>query len=530
MKPVTTAAGCLALALLTFFQFPGHTWLQQDTQIYAPILEHEHDPLALRNDPLVQHPHVAYTLYDEAALALRAVTGLGYREVLEIQQVAMRALGIWGLLLMAAAVGLSTGGAWLVAMIVSLGATIAGPEVLTFEYEPTPRAFALPLVVCAAGLLAHRKYTAAGICAACALLYHPPTALPFWALLPIVALRAPRQAARAAIPLAAACAILFLDAHGQAGPALFARLTPLDEQLQHLRTAYVWISTWPRENVWHYPIVFLLLVAAAGRIGRMKPELRIYVLGLPAIGLACMPLSWLLLEHEKLALLPQLQPLRNVLFIVLMAQFLTAAAGVLAAERRRDWEAATWFTMAYLLAVPAEWRPAAVAIGLGALAVLAARRAPVAGLAAFVAIPVIGGVVHYPKLRTPEVEQLSTWARTSTPRDSVFVFPDAGRSLAPGIFRAQAIRAVYVDWKGGGQINFFQDFAAEWWFRWQQTVGRGFAPQDLPRYGALGIQYVVLQPKDRLPRPAAFENSAYVAYKWGQPDLSPFIGRDAPNR
>ena len=27
-----------ALALLTFFQFPGHTWLQQDTQIYAPVL------------------------------------------------------------------------------------------------------------------------------------------------------------------------------------------------------------------------------------------------------------------------------------------------------------------------------------------------------------------------------------------------------------------------------------------------------------------------------------------------------------
>ena len=75
MKPLATAAACAALALLTFFQFPGHTWLQQDTQIYVPILEHLRDPAVLRNDILVQQPHVAFTLYDETALALRAVTG-----------------------------------------------------------------------------------------------------------------------------------------------------------------------------------------------------------------------------------------------------------------------------------------------------------------------------------------------------------------------------------------------------------------------------------------------------------------------
>ena len=44
MKPLATAAVCVALALLTFFQFPGHTWLQQDSQIYVPILEHLRDP------------------------------------------------------------------------------------------------------------------------------------------------------------------------------------------------------------------------------------------------------------------------------------------------------------------------------------------------------------------------------------------------------------------------------------------------------------------------------------------------------
>src|SRR5262249_244082 len=101
MKRFATASFCLALALLTFFQFPGHTWLQQDTQIYAPILEHLRDPSLLRNEILVQQPHVAWSLYDEAALALRAITGLGFREVLALQQIATRALGVWGILLLA---------------------------------------------------------------------------------------------------------------------------------------------------------------------------------------------------------------------------------------------------------------------------------------------------------------------------------------------------------------------------------------------------------------------------------------------
>src|SRR5437879_10859495 len=101
MKPIATASLCLAFALLTFIQFPGHTWLQQDTQIYAPILEHLRDPSVLRNEIVVEQPHLAYSLYDEVALGLRALTGLGFRELLTAQQIVTRALGIWGLLLLA---------------------------------------------------------------------------------------------------------------------------------------------------------------------------------------------------------------------------------------------------------------------------------------------------------------------------------------------------------------------------------------------------------------------------------------------
>src|SRR5436305_14220996 len=111
MKHIATASLCLALALLTFYQFPGHTWLQQDTQIYAPILEHVRDPSVLRNEIVVEQPHLAYSLYDEVALGVRIATGLGFREVLAVQQIATRAIGIWGLMLLAEALGLVWNGA-----------------------------------------------------------------------------------------------------------------------------------------------------------------------------------------------------------------------------------------------------------------------------------------------------------------------------------------------------------------------------------------------------------------------------------
>jgi hypothetical protein len=132
-------------------------------------------------------------------------------------------------------------------------------------------------------------------------------------------------------------------------------------------------------------------------------------------------------------------------------------------------------------------------------------------LAAFLAIPIFGGVVNYPKLHTPALAELSAWAQSTTPRDAVFLFPEAGHRLDPGVFRAEALRAVYVDWKGGGQVNYLRDFATEWWFRWQQTM-QGFHASDLPRYEALGIPYVVLPPKDHLQQAPVFRNSEYAVY------------------
>ncbi|HXA48742.1 MAG TPA: hypothetical protein VNV86_00490 [Candidatus Acidoferrum sp.] len=515
MNRVATASLCLAFALLTFFQFPGHTWLQQDTQIYAPILEHLHDPAVLRNDIVVQQPHVAYTLYDEIALGLRRVTGSGFREILQAQQIATRALGFWGLLLLAEALGLGFGGAITVAAICSLGAVVAGPAVLTVEYEPSPRAFAFPLVVLAMGLAAHGRYRAAGVAGGVALLYHPPTALAFWGIWVVLCIL-PGKAAwdrrQALYGLGFAAAILRIAADGQRETQTFvAHLSPLNEMLQRLRASYVWVSAWPWQTIAQHVMLFAVLVAAFWRVrGSMGRDTKTFLVVLPALGLLSMPVSWLLLEQWKWGVIPQVQPMRTLLFITFAMQLLCAVAGV-RAERRA--EAAGWFALAFLPTLPFTWGGIALAAAMGVAAAMAGRWMPAVAVAAFFVVPGIGGVVNYPRLQTAELAQVSEWARAHTSADATFLFADAPRGLDAGVFRTDALRAVYVDWKGGGQVNYLSDFGEQWWFRWQQTLAKKFSPSDLPRYEALGIRYVVLRKEHRMAADAAYENARYVVYE-----------------
>jgi hypothetical protein len=135
------------------------------------------------------------------------------------------------------------------------------------------------------------------------------------------------------------------------------------------------------------------------------------------------------------------------------------------------------------------------------------------GVAAFFLLPTLGEVPTYPHLHTPELAQLSAWARAATPRDAVFLFADAGKHLEPGIFRTEAARAIYVDWKGGGQVNYLAGLALEWWSRWQKVLAKPYDPNAGVDYRSLGIDYIVLSPEHRLAaRTPAFENSRYIAY------------------
>jgi len=536
MKNIAVAAGILALTALTWLQFPGHTWLQQDSQIYVPILEHLRDPSVLRRDILVESPHVSFTLYDEAARALDAATGLGFRRVLEGEQLVTRALGIWGLYLMATALGFSTPASLLVAAIISLGAKIAGPAVLSVEIEPDPRGFGVPLLLLAAGLAAHNRCLAAGISASVAFLIHPPTVVPFWAVYLALALSVRKRSLYLAfIPLAAACIVLAAAARLQQGATeaqlFFARITPFIESLQRMRVPYSWISTWWREWLPHYLVLYTASLLAFARVRNRAPlNLKFFLIGLPLAGALSMPASFILLEKMKWVLIPQLQPMRALLFVTVIAQFSGAAAGILAAQKRRYPEALVWFALVYLIplntsvtALPPMNRALAVLL-LAAGATLAAfaetRQSRIGAVsmlcvavAAFFLVPILGRVTPYPHLHTPELAQLSSWARKSTDPDAVFLFADAGKHLEPGIFRSEAQRAIYVDWKGGGQVNYLTGLGEQWWTRWRQTLASPFSPQNIPAYHATGIDYIVLSPRNRLSgRTPTFENASYLVY------------------
>jgi hypothetical protein len=534
MKNLAVIAGILLLTALTWFAFPGHTWLQQDTQIYVAILKHLRNPAVLRHDILVEHPHVTFTLYDEIARGLARATGLGFHEVLEGEQLLTRALGVGGLYLMATAAGASPSASLLVAGILSLGATIGGPAVLSMEIEPDPRGFAVPLLLLAMGLAAHGRRCEAAMAAAAAFLLHPPTVIPFWIV--YLCLLVWRREWIALAPLAAAAVILSIAARYQQGAGeaqiFLARLAPFTESLQRLRAPYSYISEWWREWLPHYVLLYTASVVAYLRMRAKAPlDLQIFLAGLPLVGILSVPTSYLLLEKMKWALLPQIQPMRALLFVTVMAEFSGALAGVAAVRASRYVEACGWFTVVYLVPIATHvdrmpsWRQTLVIALLAAGACGAAwaearryRRSAVvmAGVAAaaFFLIPGLGGVRMYPRLHTPELTQLAGWARAATPPDAVFLFPDLGKQLEPGIFRAKAERAVYVDWKSGGQVNYREGFGHEWWSRWQRVMAhRPLENGDVAAYRALGIDFVVRRASDRMPgRAPVFGNSGYLVY------------------
>jgi hypothetical protein len=153
---------------------------------------------------------------------------------------------------------------------------------------------------------------------------------------------------------------------------------------------------------------------------------------------------------------------------------------------------------AWAASVGRKWAPAAVVL---------------VALAPFWLIPSYGKVVTYREVRTPELLELCDWARRETAKDAMFLFPNAGRSLEPGIFRATALRAVYVDWKAGGQVNFFPRLGFEWWERWQQTMARPFRPEKLPLFASLGVDFIVLPAKNRLEDDTpVYSNAGFVVY------------------
>ena len=536
-------AAIIVLTLLTFLQFPGHTFLQSDTQIYMPILERFRDPALFTRELLAQHPHTSFTIYDESALALSRMTGLDLETVLVGEQFVFRALGILGVFLLACALRLSTRHALLAAAAFSLGATIAGPTVLSMEYEPVPRGFAVPLLLLAVGLAAHGRDLAAGVAASIAFIYHPPSVIPFWIVYFSLTLWPSRPAVMrrrilGLIPILAGVIALFALSRLQTGVSdplnFFSRIDPELERLQRMRAPYNWLSMWEPKWFLHYALLWSASLLAFRRVAKSaSQDVRFFLIGLPLIGALSLPVTWLLLEGWNWIVVPQMQPARTLLFVTVLAGLLAVVAAVRACEEQRWWECILWFALVF--AIPTNTYVPGLITGPGTRTLLVAGLALVAtaavwaelrkrkwaavpwaaaALLPFFLIPWAGGVVNYPRVDTAELEALSEWARTNTSKDAVFLFPDAGRELYPGVFRSTAQRAVYVDWKAGGQVNFMREFAVEWSERWQRTGAGRFRPAQIASYPAWGIDYFVVKSAHPLAgRTPVFTNSQFLVYR-----------------
>jgi hypothetical protein len=535
----------LALVFFTwlgFRWFPGHTYLQSDTQIYLPMLERLDEPGFLARDFVVTRPHISFTVYDEVTIALHKALHLDFEPALVSQQLVFRFAAMVGVYLLAVALGSPPMYAVLVSAFLNLGASLLGPAVLIVEYDPVPRGFAFGLLLLALGLLAHRQALLSGLAAGLAFLYQPPTAAPFWGLV-LLGLAFDRDARRRWKPLLLTFCIacLLLANLAQLQPEvvesqnLFGRLSERMIQLQHFRTRYCWVSLWAPQDIWSYLGIWICGLWAASRIAPfIRRETRWFIVGLPLIGVLSVPLSYLLLEVWHFAIIPQFQPARALLYTVALSSILCSVAGIRAAIRKRLAESIGWFLV--VIAIPLNVRVFdlfrlndrlsfqvfGIWFGLAALTALIIRFTtrewlwPLAFAAPVLAVFALPGPAHvqtFPKLDKGPATQLAQWAKKNTWGSSMFLFPDAGHEPYPGIFRALSERALYVDWKSGGQLNYFESLADEWYSRFEQTMDGKFTASRLQDMLSLPIDYYVLEPKHRVAGiEPVFENRQFVVY------------------
>ncbi|MGH9622485.1 MAG: hypothetical protein ACRD45_22610 [Bryobacteraceae bacterium] len=535
---------CAAIAAIVWLEFafyPGHTYLRGRTQLYVPALERLAYPSFLSRDLVATHPFVTYTIYDEVTLFLKQVIGLHLQAGLTVQQLLCRAAAVAGVFLMAGAAGFADVLALVVAAVVNLGIGLAGPTVSTVGLEPIPRVFAFGLVLLALGLLLKERPLLGSLIGGIALVYDARIAAIFWIVFLLAAAceRRLRPLCKAGLPILLVFVLLLANfAQLQQGEVHvqidFGKIPAWLRVLQQSHTGSVWVSSWAGTYVWQYAGIYVLGLWAIARIWPiLNRQARWFFLALPAAGLLSVAVSYLGLECFAWFPMAQIQPAQNLLYTAALAAIACALAAMQAAGKRRIWEAGLWFAVVFALASdssifdflrPRSIREAAALVlcfALAfALAALAAgfERAPrwppspfAAFLAALFAIPAL--LPHPAPINTKPVTCLADWALKNTWGSSLFLFPDAGRSIEPGSFRVKSRRGLWVDWQSGALADYFEAAAAEWSRRWRQAAAGPFTPERLQRLLPLGIDYYVLKKKDRLANVApVFQNRRYVVY------------------
>jgi len=539
-RAILLGLGIVAFTWLEFEFVPGHSYLQSGTQIYLPSLERLDTPGYLSRDLVATHPHFTYTIYDEVTLFLHKADGMTLEKALIGQQFLCRAAAILGVFLLAISAGLSDPLALLAAVLLNLGAALAGPAVRLVAYEPTPSGFAFGLVLLAMGLLAREKPLLAGLAGGMALVYHPATAGPFWVpvLLAFILDRRLRSLLRPALTILIVFVLLLANlAQLQPGVGdpqpFFGKLTPQLAALQQYRTKFVWVSLWAGTDLWHYLAIWVCGMWAAARLWPiLNRQMRWFLLTLPTFGILSLPLSDLLLEHLRWSLISHAQPARTLLFTVALASLACALAGLRAAVKRKTLEACLWLFVVFALPINTRVLDflrlsksidraqlllcVALACGLAlALRQIGTTKWRAAVLlfpvAAMFAIPKTG--VGTAKMNETPIREVADWAEANTWGSSMFLFPDAGRERYPGIFRAESRRALWVDWESGELVDYFESAGEEWWRRWEQTMQGAYSPERLESDLPLPIDYYVLKRSNRLVgiRPV-FANKEFVVY------------------
>ncbi len=478
---------CLSLATLTWANYqvwPGHSYAEGETQTYVPMLERLDTPGYLTRDLVATHPTLTYTIYDELTLFLHEAIHWDFRKALAIQQVVCRAAGILGVYLIAASAGVGPWWSLLLSALVNLGTLLPGIDVMLVEREPVPRAFAFGLLVLAIGLVTAGKPLLAGLSGGIALVYAPPLAAVFWLviLLMSVASKNERRLLKPTLTILVVFALLLANlVQLQPGMGeqqiLVGRIAGDLALQQHYRTPSAWVSLWAPREIWLYLGLWVCSLWATTRIWiSLNRRARYLFLLFPSLGILSIAVSDLLLEHLRWVIVPQIQPARALLFTALFVLVACGIAGAKAASHRLWLEAALWF--AALIALPANTFFHA----------------------------------QTPANRT-QILRVAEWAERTTWGSSMFLFPDAGRNLYPGVFRAASRRALYVDWMSGSHLTLFPSLAQEWRTRWEQTMGGQFTPQKLGGMLQTPVDYFVLQSSHRLAglKPA-YSNSDFVVY------------------
>lgn len=541
-RAVLLLLGIAAITWLEFDVFPGHSYLQGATQIYLPVLERLDTPGFLSRDLVATHPHVSYTIYDEVTLFLREGGGLSFKPALLTQQVLCRAAAITGIFLLFLAAGLDDILALVFAAWLNLGAALHGPCVLLVEHEPTPRGFSFALVLLAMGLIAREKPLLSGLVAGLALLYDPVIAAPFWLVILLAFLfdRKLRVVLRPALTILLVFVLLLANlAQLQPGitdsQPVFARLPADLAALQKLRTDYVWVSSWAGKDLWGYLGLFVCALWAVTRIyAGLNGLLRWLLLGLSTCGVLAVTASAVSLDHFRWALVPRIEPAQVLLYTVAVASITCSIAGCRAASGRKWREAFAWFLVVAAIPVNAELfellRPRNVsslfnsAVWILLTFVLIAtlryyggkRRPGLMGIApafAVILLAATGTGESSPRMDVTGIQKVAAWAESSTWGSSLFLFPDAGRAIYPGIFRAESRRALWVDWKSGIEVKYSEPVGMEWWHRWESAMQEPFSPKRLETLLPLPIDYYVLKSSNRLAKiQPVFATSEFVVY------------------